>query len=159
MSAALASGKNWPEFRLGRERHRCPFIFSYIHKLLEGCGLSLRKPLSRATHVARAALGMVSSQRSLQLSTSLFTKEMIVALFVGLVAQCSNLITFCVTSLYPQHRVRIAAMREAQPVLVQLSETGNPYFVLLARNLIPGLLHCWSPVQCRLTGSHSDVPK
>ena len=105
---------------------------------LRGVGCLSGIPFPRATHVARAALGMVSSQRSLHLSTSLFTKEMIVAFSVRLVAQCSNLITFCVTSLYPQHRVRIAAMREAQPVLVQLSETGNPYFVLLA-NLTPGL--------------------
>ena len=49
----------WPELHLGRERPRDRFIFPYIRELLEGCGLSLRNPFARATHVAGAALDMV----------------------------------------------------------------------------------------------------
>ena len=73
---------------------------------------------------------------------------MAVALSVRLVAHCSDLITFCVTSLYQQYKVRIVAVRQAQPVLFQLSETGNPYFLLLARSLIwaAAVQSCSEPV-------------
>ena len=46
----------WPECR---ERPRDRFVSPYIRELLEECGLSIRNPLARATHVAGAALDMV----------------------------------------------------------------------------------------------------
>ena len=85
---------------------------------------------------------------------------MVVALSAHLVAQRSDLITFYVTSLFPQYyKVSIVGMHRAQPILFQLSEIGNQHFLLLVRNLILGLLQCRSPVQRRSLGSHSDVPR
>ena len=48
-----------PEFRLNRERPRDHVVLPYVSELLDGCGLSLRNSLTRATHVAGAALDLV----------------------------------------------------------------------------------------------------
>ena len=40
---------------------------------------------------------------------------MVVPLLAHLVAQCSDLIIFCVTSLFPQYKVRIAGILLAAP--------------------------------------------
>ena len=44
-----------PEFCLNRERQRY-LVFPYVSELQDGCGLSLRNSLTRATHVAGATL-------------------------------------------------------------------------------------------------------
>ena len=136
----------WPEFHLGRERPRDRFVFPYIRELLEACGLSLRNPL----RVPRTSLELRSTwcsfRRSVLLNILLFTTEMVVALSAHLGAQRSDLITFYVTSLFLRY-LKVIGMHRAQPILFQLSEIGNQYFLLPVENLILGLLQCRSPLQ------------
>ena len=98
--------------------------------------LSLRNPLARATHVAGAALDMVFISEECVTEYFCCSPRMVVALSAHLVAQRSDLITFYVTSLFLRYyKVSMFGMHRAQPILFQLSEIGNQYFLLPVQNL------------------------
>ena len=145
----------WPEFHLGRERPRDRFIFPYIRELLEGCGLSLRNPLARTTHVAGAALDMVF------ISEECVTEHFIVHQGDG----CCSLSPSCCPALGSDHflchffflryyKVSVFGMHRAQ-LLFQLSEIGNQYFLLPVLNRQARFLTICSG-SC---GSEADTPE